>query len=143
MAHDHSTTAPIVEDGHAQPVAPLRHRRTRAMTLRNLVGGVAAVVLAGTCTTPVWTAAYAPTPRAPVSSGEAPLQTIADRAFVAAAGPALIGAKKFVGVASAPLAATPGSPAFATLYVSAAVVVAGTEASPRTSAPGFGCAAML
>jgi hypothetical protein len=97
------------------------------MTLRNLVVG-AAVVLAAIGTNPVWTAASAPSPGAPVSSGEAPLHTAADRSFVAATGPALTGAKKFVGVASAPLAATPGGPAFATLYVSAAVAVAGTEA---------------
>jgi hypothetical protein len=127
MAHDHSTTAPIVADGRAQPVAPLWHRRTRVMTLRNLVVG-AAVALAAIGTTPVWTAASAPTPRAPVSSGEAPLQSVADRSFVAATAPALTGAKKFVGVASTPLAASPGGPAFATLYVSAAVVVAGTKA---------------
>jgi hypothetical protein len=98
------------------------------MTLRILVVGVAAVVLAGIGTTPVWTAASAPTLRAPVSSGDAPLQSVADRSFAVPAGPAATGAKKFVGVASTPLAATPGGPAFATLYVSAAVVVAGTEA---------------
>jgi hypothetical protein len=128
MAYDHGTTVPFVEDGHAPPVAPLRHRSTRVMILRNVAIGVAAVVLAGIGTTPVWTAASAPTPRAAVLSGEATSQSVADRSFVAAAGPAATNVKKFVGVASAPIVATPGGPAFATLYVSAAVVVAGTEA---------------
>jgi hypothetical protein len=45
-----------------------------------------------------------------------------------AAAPIATDMKRFVGVAAAPLAAAPGGSAFATLYVSAPVVIAGAEA---------------
>jgi hypothetical protein len=55
-------------------------------------------------------------------------QTFAPRSLNAAVAPVASDMKRFVGVAAAPLAAVPGGSAFATLYVSAPVVIAGADA---------------
>jgi hypothetical protein len=55
-------------------------------------------------------------------------QTFTARSFHAAAAPVASDVKRFVGVAAAPLTAVPGGSAFATLYVSAPVVIAGADA---------------
>ena len=112
------------------------------MTRRSLFVGVAVAILVGAGAAAVgWTAAAALDRFAPASSGKALLlalddaerfvdvafKTFAVRPSIAAAAPIPTGTTKFVGVATTPLAAAPGGSAFATLYVSAAVVISGTE----------------
>ena len=112
------------------------------MTSRGVLVGVAVIILVGAGAAAFrWTAAAAPDLFAPASSGKAFLlaldgaerlidvavKTFAVRPSVAAAAPIPTGMTKFIGVATTPLAAAPGGSAFATLYVSAAVVIAGTE----------------
>ncbi len=81
--------------------------------MRYRVLGIAAIALVGIGADTLWpTAATVP----------------ATRPTAAVARPAPTGEPRFVGIASTPLATAPGGPAFATLYVSAPVAVAGTEA---------------
>ncbi len=113
------------------------------MSRRNLFVGVAVAVLVGVGAAALhWTAAGALAPVARASSSKAQLRgqggaewftnvsvkTLATRPSSAAAAPALTAMKRFVGVPTTPLTATPGGSTFATLYVSAAVVIAGAEA---------------
>jgi hypothetical protein len=113
------------------------------MTGQNLFVAVAAAVLvAAGAATLTLTAAAPLAPIALSSSGDpqqltrdgsewftnVAVKTVVEQPSVAAAAPGSIGVKGFVGVASTPLAGAPAGPAFATLYVSAAVVIAGTKA---------------
>ena len=112
------------------------------MARRSLFVGVAVAILVVACAVAVrWTAAAALDLFAPASSGKALLlardgaerfidiavKTFAVRPSIAAAAPIPTGMTKLIGVATTPLAAAPGGSAFATLYVSAAVVISGTE----------------
>jgi hypothetical protein len=113
------------------------------MSRRNLFVGVAVAVLVGVCATALHrTAAGALAPVPPASSNKAQLRARggaewftniqvnapATRPFGAAAAPSPTAMKRYVGVATTPLATAPGGSAFATLYVSAAVTIADTEA---------------
>jgi hypothetical protein len=141
--HDHSMRVQTPDDGLVQAAAPTGYRRTRIMTRRSLLVAVAAVLLAGTGAAALtWAEAAAFAPFSPDPSGRAQqfprdsaewltdvaVKQSADRPSGAVDAPGPIGMKRFVGVATTPLAAAPGGPAFATLYVSAPVIVAGTEA---------------
>jgi hypothetical protein len=111
------------------PRSPNGNRETGFVT--NLVIGLALIVLVASVATAL----------AAATSGKAQLLSRAgaewfsnvavkpsvDRSSVAGVKPAPIGIKRFVGLATTPLAATRGGPAFATLYVSAPVTTIGTE----------------
>jgi hypothetical protein len=84
------------------------------MTRPFLVGTCVAVLLAAGAAWPTWSGLIA--------------TASADRPSTAAAVAASGVLKRFVGVAAAPVADAPGGAPFATLYVSAAVAMAGTEA---------------
>ena len=120
----------------------VRRGRAGIMARRSLFVGVAVAILVVACAVAVrWTAAAALDLFAPASSGKALLlardgaerfidmavKTFAVRPSIAAAAPIPTGMTKLIGVATTPLAAAPGGSAFATLYVSAAVVISGTE----------------
>jgi hypothetical protein len=113
------------------------------MSRRNLFVGVAVTVLVGVCATALhWTAAGTLAPFSPASSSKAqlhawggakwftnvPVKAPVTRPFCVAAAAAPTAMKRFVGVPTTPLTTAPGDSAFATLYVSAAVLIAGTEA---------------
>jgi hypothetical protein len=112
------------------------------MTRRSLFVGFAVTIFVGAGAAAFrWTAAAAPDLFAPASSGKALLLTLdgaqrfidvavntfAVRPSIAAAAPIPTGMTKFIGVATTPLATAPGGSAFATLYVSAAIVISGME----------------
>jgi hypothetical protein len=122
------------------------------MTRRNLFAGIAPAVLIGAvlvgtvlvgaaAAALTWTAAAASAPFAFASSATARqlpgdgverftnvvAKLPADRLSMAPSAAAPAGMQRFVGVATTPLAAEPGGSAFATLYVSAAVVVTAFE----------------
>jgi hypothetical protein len=88
------------------------------MTRQRLITGAAAVV-ATAVTALIWPTARTLTDR---------VASIASSSFASwslwAAAPVEVGARRFVGIPAAPLNAAPGGEAFATLYVSAGVVVA-------------------
>ena len=113
------------------------------MSRRKLFVGVAVAVLVGIgAATLQWTAAGALAPFAPASSSKVQqraqggaewftnvsVKTLATRPSSAAAAPASTAMKRYVGVPTTPLTTAPEGSTFATLYVSAAVVIAGTEA---------------
>ena len=94
------------------------------MTRRLLTRVAAAALLGGGAVALEWSETCA----IAVRLADVAVQTIAARSSHAAEAPVATGMKRFVGVAAAPLAPAPGGSAFATLYVSAPIVIVGVEA---------------
>jgi hypothetical protein len=94
------------------------------MTRRLLTWVAAAALLGGGAVALGWSE----TCTIAVRLADVAVQTIAARSSHAAEAPFVTGMKRFVGVAAAPLVPAPGGSAFATLYVSAPIVIVGVEA---------------
>jgi hypothetical protein len=120
------------------PRSPNGNRETGFLTRRNLFIALALTVLVPSVATAVAAATSGKAQSLGLAGAEwfsdVAVKPSADPSSVAVATPAPIGIKRFVGVATTPLAATRGGPAFATLYVSAPVTTIGTDTGIGTEA---------